>query len=744
KNRTGVTCPIAFSACLAGAPAAFAQDAEQPTFPERRIEETIVTASRTARPINDIARSVLVLEPLVLSENLVKTSNVGDLLGAAVPGFGAPSAVDITRAQTLRGREPQYLIDGIPLTFNGGAGIGGSPLVKFDPEAIGRIEVLYGPTSVYGAGATGGVIQFFTQEPATDDPFSMRLRLQATTYTEADNPLEDEALSYKPTVSVSGKLDRFDYIAIYSHDSQNGVFDSDGNLANPVFYGFSDEDYIFTKLGFDLTDSQRIEGFFNYSEREADGRAYRLELNDNGTANAIEDEDPLEIDLGGDEPFDEKRFWNVRYLHDDLAGGTFMLQYYGRKEERASGFIDLRLASLLPTWSAAWPNNYQSSFLDEGQGLRSQFSYNPSDSISLITGIDYEEQERRSDARVFALADDFAQSGETEGVIRDDFFGFPFELETLGVFIQAEYEVNDRLRLSGGLRWEDVSFEIEGGTQVFEDVLIDGEQVARPGGSGGADDVAFNLGATFELMPELTLFANFAQGYEVPDLSQVASVVPPDATLESDDAVTPQIVDNYELGLRGGTAQWRYSLAAFYAESELGQNFIYDPVTRFGQYNRSPQENYGFEVVLGWAPIASLDLLATFSWNEGDFDPDGDGPEGDVPLTSLDVAPWKATLNARYDITTWLQLNAQILTVGDRTRAFDNGVDLGDIDGFTTVDIGGIFRWRDATVSLQVTNALNEDYITPTSQTYIGNPLFLERVAPAPGRALSVALTYDF
>ncbi|MFX7540979.1 TonB-dependent receptor plug domain-containing protein, partial [Acinetobacter baumannii] len=57
--------------------------------------------------------------------------------------------------QTLRGRNLAVLIDGIPqsTTINVRR-----DLFNIDASAIERIEVLRGPTAIYGDGATGGVI----------------------------------------------------------------------------------------------------------------------------------------------------------------------------------------------------------------------------------------------------------------------------------------------------------------------------------------------------------------------------------------------------------------------------------------------------------------------------------------------------------------------------------------------------------------------------------------------------------
>ncbi|MEM0909683.1 MAG: TonB-dependent receptor [Pseudomonadota bacterium] len=707
------------------------------------VEVIVVTAGRYEQSINTIARSSIVIAPQTLQKDLTRTSNIGDLLGTRVPGFGAPSATDISRSNQLRGRDPQYLLDGVPLSFNGGAGIGGFALTKFDPEIIERVEVIYGPNSVYGAGATGGVIQFFTKQAADEDPFSVSLRLQSTTFLGGDDTFGIDT-SYKPTISVLGDLGKFDYLASYSFDKQKALIDGEGDISSPVYYGFSEENFYFAKLGYEFTREQRLEAFYNYQDVDYDVSGLNVRIADDGRAVAFED--PTVVSPQAPiTPFNEKEIISVKYEHSKLFGGALELQYYSRKDERVGGFVDLRANALNPGWPTFWPSNYQATFLDESDGFRSRYYYDINSKLRLTAGIDIEDQERQSDAFEFLLPPDFDQTGMTDGTAQEGLFGFPFTLETLGIFGQAEYRINEKLRFSAGIRWEDVEFSIGAGRRIFERTLdAQGNQVARPGGSGENDGIAYNLGLTYDINDNINIFTSFAQGYEVPSLSQVASRVPPEQELVSNEAVEPQIVDNYEIGLRANYDKYSYSIAIFFADSELGQNFIYDPVTNEGVYNRSPQENYGFEAVFEWTPVDFLKLEGLFSWNEGDFDPDGDGPDPEVPLTTLDISPWKASLFADWFINNDVTMYVQALIVGDRDRAFDEGVDLYEINGYEVFDLGLTYELPKGTLNAQINNVFDKTYITPTSQTYIGNPNFAPRVAGAPGRALSLSYSVMF
>ncbi|MEM9316654.1 MAG: TonB-dependent receptor, partial [Pseudomonadota bacterium] len=684
------------------------------------------------------SRTVQVLDEDIIARELAKSSNIGDLLGAQVPGFGAPTFLDIDRTQTLRGREPLYLFDGVPLGFNGGGGFQRSPLVKFDSGTVGRVEVLYGPTAIYGAGATGGVIQFFSVDAPPDEALEVNLRQQVTVYPGAEDVFDSDSVSWLSSVRLAGTLDRFDYVAAASYDAQNGVIDGNGDLANPVFYGFSDDTSYYLKLGYEPTDEQRLTTFFNYVDRDFQDTAFNTEITDDGFAIGVQGDKADRVVYGGDNaPSDEKYTFSVAYDHANLFGNQVRLQYYDREDD-----ITGKLVRILPFGSVSannTPLNYQQSSKDTTTGYRFQLGRGFGDRFNVLVGADYEEQEREADAVVYDLGTlDMPNRVVVEPVVTG-LFAYPFTLETWGVFAQLEFDVNDTLRLSGGIRHEDAKYDIGSGLRLF-----DPEQLVRPGGSGQDDGQAWNVGFTYDLLDSLTVYGSYAEGFEIPSLSQVAFLIPPDEVLESNDAVTPQIVDNYELGVRGFYQTLTYTVSLFYSESDFGQLFLYDPVTRIGEYQRAPEENYGFELSAAWQVTDPFIVEATFSWAEGSFDPDGDGPEGNVAQSGLDIQPWKAVINASYDVNGWLSLNARALAVGDRDAAFEDAVDLWEAEGYEVFDVGADLQLGPGLLSVQLTNLFDETYLTPASQSYVNNIAFASRVAGAPGRALTFVYDITF
>ncbi|MEM6649863.1 MAG: TonB-dependent receptor [Pseudomonadota bacterium] len=707
-----------------------------------KIDTLVVTAGRRQQPINEIARSLIVIDQNILDNELAKTANIVDLLGTQVPGFGAPTGIDLVRTNTLRGRNPQFLIDGVPLDYNGGSAFRTSPLTKFDPQTLGRVEVLYGPTSIYGAGASGGIVQFFTKD-AADKSLEVTLRQQITFFPGAGQPLGDESLSYTTTALASGKIDRFDYVSAVTYEQQNGVFDGNGDISGPTYYGFYDTTNYFLKAGFDITPTQRIQGFYNRSDLEEDERNYDFIANEDGEAIAVLSDDQSSFNYGVFPPENVREFWSIRYDNSDFFGGELSAIYYETDEGLVGPIIDIfAVSQSFPIF----PNNYQTTQDFGREGFRLQYVRDLTETINILVGLDHDDQYQAQRSITYNIpAPGVSENRDLDTVLFNRLFLFPFELETYGVFGQVEWQATDQLRFSGGLRYEEPEFVIEGGQRTFEFVRdANGDPVSRPGGSGSSDGLAFNVGATYDVNQNITLFSSFAQSVELPSLNQVSRLVPPDAPLRSDVAIEPQNIDNYEIGLRGQTQTLIYALSAFYSESEFGETLVFDASTGFSEYLRAPERIYGFEATADWDITADLNMLGTFSWSEGEADTDGDGPADYTALSGLEIQPWKATLTGTYDLNRWADLNFLLLGLGDRDSAFKDGVDAYEINGYVIADVGANFTLLYGELAVQVTNLFDRQYLTPASQTYANNGLFNDRVNPAAGRAISLAYQITF
>ena len=138
---------------------------EEPLAEEQEEIEITVTATRTEENPQDVPRSLTIINREQIAEQAQSTRDLGNILGKLVPGLSPPTQSSSSFGQTLRGRNVQVLIDGVPLsttrnTFH--------DLRTIDPSAIERIEVLRGPSAIYGDGGTGGVVNIITRTPSEE------------------------------------------------------------------------------------------------------------------------------------------------------------------------------------------------------------------------------------------------------------------------------------------------------------------------------------------------------------------------------------------------------------------------------------------------------------------------------------------------------------------------------------------------------------------------------------------------
>lgn len=130
----------------------------------------VVTATRTEEDPTDVPRSVTIIPREQIEQQATVGRSLNDILGQLVPGFG-PSSDRAFTENTLRGRTAAVLIDGVPQNTN--ARSFDRELRNIDPSAIERIEVVRGPSAIYGGDSTGGLINIITRQP-TEDEFVFR------------------------------------------------------------------------------------------------------------------------------------------------------------------------------------------------------------------------------------------------------------------------------------------------------------------------------------------------------------------------------------------------------------------------------------------------------------------------------------------------------------------------------------------------------------------------------------------
>lgn len=142
----------------------FSAQAEESSQTEQ-METIVVSASRSQQTLNEVPRSVTVINQEQISDAMKQSRSINDVLSMLVPGMGTSIHGNLSSKgqNNIRGRRVLLLIDGVAqnnsfLDF-------GQELSSIDPENVERIEVIRGGSAVYGLGAQGGIINVITKMP---------------------------------------------------------------------------------------------------------------------------------------------------------------------------------------------------------------------------------------------------------------------------------------------------------------------------------------------------------------------------------------------------------------------------------------------------------------------------------------------------------------------------------------------------------------------------------------------------
>lgn len=668
--------------------------------------QVVVTATRTEEDILDVPRSVTVVEREEIEEQARLNRNLYEILGTTVPGFGPPNQSDRNNAQLLRGREPLVLVDGVPQNSNFYGAIG---LRGFDPNIVERIEVVSGPTGLYGSGAAGGVINIITRRP--EDPFTVRAEVGVS----ADlGELEGDSFAYDLGFGFSGIEGDVDFLFNLGTQFTNQFYDAEGDRIpqdNPTLSEATIIN-IFGQLGFELGEQQRLQitGNFARDNREVDFISDPIvrDIPGRQKARALEvNQDYVNLD----EPGNQTTSVNLNYSHEDLLGSQLQLQaYYWRNEDRAFAFDDR--GGFYDAITVFNP------FEAEAFGGRLQIETPLFENANLLWGADYRNERNELVLDVIDPVD-FDNSGrQIVRSIEERNLLPPYRINQLGLFAQAQIgfgsirsETTDpRFILSGGIRQEFVGLNVDDYTTFFGDEI--------EGGNPDFDATVFNVGGVFRATENISLFSSFSQGFSVPLLFSLATAPSGISVDEGFSALEPQRVDNYEIGVRGRWQNLQASLSAFYSYSELGAFFQLNPDSSVGTVTRAPQRNYGVEATLDWQPANTWQLGTAVSWNEGEADPDGDGEFS--ALGSFDVQPWKLTAYVQNQTTPIWSNRLQLLYSGNRDRGFEDGADGLPIEEYITFDLISQLQLGDGTLSLAVENLLDNQYFPVFSQVSSG------------------------
>lgn len=653
------------------------------------LDRVVITATRASKAIDKIPGAVSVITRKEIDDQLRVSEDLSQVLATQVPGY-APSRQKLTSfGESMRGRTPLILFDGVPQTnpLRAGAREG----YFADASVIERIEVVSGASAVQGLGATGGIINFISKTPR-------EMGTRHTMELKYGTQFRSDDQTWKGGYTLEHKS-RFDAL-LYLGGTLRGVgVDGDGNrLGIEGTQGDTQDSKatdVFGKFGFDFGDAQRLQLSFNQFSLKGDGDWTRV-LGDRftGTPTSAGRGEPL-----GDPPRNRVRTVSADWSHADLAGGSASVQVYKQDFEASYGagiFANFQDAAIAPVGTLV----DQSEIVADKAGLRTSW-VRPDlvvDGLELTMGLDWLSD--KSKQRL-------AQTGRT-WVPELDF-------ESLAPYAQLEYDAGP-FTVRGGVRREHATLDVD----TYTTLAVYGSQQVQ-GGERSFTQWVQNVGAVWRFAPGWSAFVAYNEGFGLPDVGLVLRAVNrPGQSVEKLVALEPVLTDNREVGVTWAGGRASFTASAYDSRSELGSQVRVDSTTGIGSISRLPVRVKGVEFAGEWRPHDDWTLSTTYATTRGKTAATTGTPL-DVALGARSQGPDKLVGAVHWVMTPAISLRLQAAHYA--SRHINEGRMAGtarleeNFDGYTVADFGVAWASGWGEFGLGVENLFDRQYIGYYSQS---------------------------
>lgn len=694
-----------------------------------QLDRVTVSASTSRIPDSEAAlpNTITVIDRAQLDQQLALTHDLSQVLSNLIPSF-TPSRQKLTNAgETLRGRKPLYLVDGVPQSTP--LRDGGRDGHTLDPAMIERIEVIHGANALQGLGASGGIINIITKHAPRKDGASFHdVSLSASSALSH----EDDSAGYRGSYLFGTRQGAFDFVGGASYASEGLYYDGDGNpLAINAVQGDlmdSRSHNLFAKAGWNLNEDRRLQLTAN---------RYQLQGNNdyvvvNGDAiNGI----PATSERGnpeGEGPRNRTTSVVLDYTDKSLGGGYLQAQLY---------WVDFSALYGGSDWEDFWGDGRDLNWYDQSQNtsekLGGKFSWSRGDLFGL---------------RLRAtLGLDVARDTTSQELIHAGLNWVPETVyESRSPFVQAEWWLTDTVMLTGGLRYERGKLKVDDYTTIPDQRVVPagvkGTRYFVEGGSPTTSETMPNIGLVWEATDALKLYASYAEGYTVADIGRVLrAVTTAGSSVDSLVDLSPVIADNQEIGLDYDDGRWLVHLAMYRSDSDLGSRLTFDTATRTYNVARERTEIKGFDGSVAYQVQDDMRIGLAYARTRGRYDASGDD-RVDSDLPGINVSPDRVTAYWELAFTPSANLRLQASKAKDRVfRALDprTGIvgESARFDGYTTVDLLSRFRLPVGTLSVGIENVFGEQYISYYSQV---TPPRDDTYTAGRGRVLTVGWSHRF
>ncbi|WP_244199007.1 TonB-dependent receptor [Janthinobacterium svalbardensis] len=697
----------ALMAALA-APSAVAQLAVDGSGTDGQMQAVVVSASRSNIAADKAPQTVVIIGKAEIARQMAISGNSSDVLSSVLPSYTPSRGKMNGSGETLRGRTPLILVDGVPQS---------NPMRPTGREAhtidfsmVERIEVIQGANAINGLGATGGTINIITRRPEKGS-FNQHIDIQATAPTAQTG---SDVMNYKTSYRLDGRTDKLEYLLAASYEDQGlyldgkgrpiGSDNTQGDLMDSRTYD------VLAKLGYVIDDNQRLQVSLNrYKIKSKAG--YLVVAGDRATglpSVSVKGEPP------GIAPWNDVWTSSLSYSHANLAGMELSAMVFNQEFEGLFGadnsatFQDASIAPVgkLYDQSRAVASKYGSKVgLSRSDLLDGRLKL----TVGFDTLFDKGKQDLYATGRTYVPESEY---------------------RNLSLFLQGEYKLTGQLTLHAGVRKENADLQIDS-----YQTLAQYKRVKVTGGKLKFNETLVNAGLVYTPLQDITIFGSYSEGFGMPDIGRVLrSINTPGLSIANMHNLEPILTKSIEVGTRVRKGAWDADASYFRSDSDFGTRIV--PINGAFMMAREKTRIEGVEASVGLRLNAAQRAKLAYSYTKGRYDSDENGSL-DARLDGLNVAPNRL-------IATWsADWNAQLKTFVQAQHAFRQSFDdpAKDFSGYTLVDATASYRLPKGELRLAVANLFDRDYITYYSQSALVEP---KRYFAGRGRTLSLGYSLRF
>lgn len=701
--------------------ASMGQDGSQLTNPSidstkiTNLNEVVISAVRNKVPMLEIPASISVVTPALI--NTMTKTIAADEVFRLVPGVRVENGTSGSRVHFyIRGqgiltesgfRGIGVLIDGVPV--NDPAGYA-PDLFDVDWATVKSVEVVKGlAASMYGSGATGGILNILTMDGGKK-PVNSLFYAAAGSYG-----------FWKVLGQVDGTQGNVNYRVSYSHVQSHGYREHQAYMGD----NFYEKMHWTPSNKVQITQILSYTSYFNQNSEGINLGRYDTVGPRAANTDAV--------------PFNE--FHKTQRLTGSLQGNFLLtnnqnlqVNVFGRMNnyrETSNNGDDYK-----PFTNAGASAQYNINFGSEK--LRNHLSVGADFATKTIT------------EHMFGVSSDPTRvdSYFGESCIDKDtiLVNQIIKQRNVGIFLIDKLDISKRLYATLNLRYDRVYNELINNIPLPD-------SVTPSSGDRTFTSPSFRIGLTYDVASYLNVYANFGTGFLVPTEDELYNN--PAHWGGFNETIEPSKQRGFELGARGTIKdRFEYSLAGFLinCDNEFYRYSIPGRGNNTAFYgNMGGSQRYGIETFVGWNPLDVLHFNVAYTYSHFQFtSPDSvDGhwiPESPQHVLTAEVGfdflkHFTLTLSTQYVSKWYIQTDDSIYM-----QYTENGIKRNSwVDGYNIYSANLCYRFHiggiDAEANLFAKNLFDEHYFGFTEPN---NGPDYNSYQPAPGREFFVNLRLRF